>query len=143
MTNGVAIINFVINIILKTILSSIRNQANKVYTKAKSYYYACRNKRGFTILETGRFKRRVKDSSPKLPPRQYLTTFLFDKLRMHEAREIRFASVKSTIINFIVPISYGRIETVKRFLRNWLQIFEADRALKLILSFSGNETEFR
>ena len=62
---------------------------------------------------------------------------------MREAREIRFATVKSTIINFIVPISYGRIETVKRFLRNWLQIFEADRALKLILSFSGNDTEFR
>ena len=55
--------------------SSIRNQANKVYTKAKSYYYACRNKRGFTILETGRFKRRVKERDPRTSQNLILRSF--------------------------------------------------------------------
>ena len=45
------------------------------------------------------------------------------------------------MINFVVPITGSRLSNAVRFLRNWRQIFEADRSLKLIVSFSGNSTD--
>ena len=59
---------------------------------------------------------------------------------MKESREIRFVRSTDELINFIVPVS-GRLSNLVRFLRNWRHIFEADRSLKLIISFAGNSTE--
>ena len=80
--------------------SSIRNQANKVYTKAKSYYYACRNKRGFTILETGRFKRRVKERDPRTSQNLILTliwVFLGPSPSVFSGKKSRFITGDVTV----------------------------------------------
>ena len=45
------------------------------------------------------------------------------------------------MINFVVPITGSRLSNAVRFLRNWRHIFEADRSLKLIVSFAGNDTD--
>ena len=46
-------------------------------------------------------------------------------------------------VNIIVPISLGRLETINRFLRIWNDLFKQDKNQKLILSFSGTDTEHR
>ena len=46
-------------------------------------------------------------------------------------------------VNIIVPISLGRLETIHRFLRIWNDLFKQDKNQRLILSFSGTDTEHR
>ena len=46
-------------------------------------------------------------------------------------------------VNIIVPISLGRLETIHRFLRIWNDLLKQDKNQRLILSFSGTDTEHR
>lgn len=117
-------------------MNTLRNQSRKVFATTHKYLYRCTNRRGVTVLESGR------GLNPKeVRERQYLLTSLFSKPKIREHKELRFAIPPKKDITFIVPMS-GRIDNVVRFIRNWKQIYDADRKLKLVVSLSANKTEY-
>ena len=91
------------------------------------------NRRGITVIEPGFSS---KESSKK---RQFLETSLFSSTEFREHSRLR-AGVKK-IITFIIPMS-GRIDNVIRFVRNWKQIYDFDKNIKLVISLSANPAEY-
>ena len=115
-----------------------------------------------SLLQTGYPGSKPSNSEENPPIRQYISTYLFEKSQMREPQSIPFPEMTSThmmqirrsplqiqepnqmkIINIIVPISLGRLDTIHRFLRIWDNLFKQDRNQRLILSFSGTVSEHR